>query len=126
MSEGGAVEVVGVYMVEGVDPCYLVEAIIRGASSMPDFAAFTQPLPHVPRADWQVPYDEKLLDDAGQAILEDLFTNPLSEWPSKARVAFFFHDLDCSRPLRTPFGDVTLPAPSARPSRLDWFNYEAP
>jgi len=34
---------------------------------------------------------------------------------SNVRLAFFMHYLDADRPLRTPFGEVPLPAPSEGP-----------
>jgi hypothetical protein len=75
---------------------------------MPDFGQFRQPTPGQPRANRQVPYDEKLLDDWGVHVVSDLFLERSVQWPPTARVAFFFHDLDANRPLETPFGDVPL------------------
>jgi hypothetical protein len=93
---------------------------------MPDFGQFTQPTPGQPRANRQVPYDEKLLDDWGVHVVSDLFLERSVQWPPTARVAFFLHDLDANRPLETPFGDVPLPRPTSRPDRLSILTYEAP
>lgn len=119
-------EVVGVYPVHGVESCCLIEALVYGASSKPDFGAISQPAWGVERSDWQVPHDEKLLDGSGTMAVTDLFLASPPKWPSVARIAFFFHDLDNDRPLTTPFGEVGLPAPTSRPDRLDWYDYEPP
>jgi hypothetical protein len=119
-------EIVGLYPVEQDDSCYLIEVVLRDATGPPDFCDFTQPLEGVDRAEWQVPYDEKLLDAAGETVIADLFSTQPSYWPAIARVAFYFHDLRLSEPMQSPFGDLVLPAPSERPSRLSALNYERP
>jgi hypothetical protein len=58
----------------------------------------------------QVPYDEQVI----------------SESDGKARVAFFFHYLDLSKPLLTPAGTLALPPPKKIPARLKDIVYEAP
>lgn len=118
--------VIGLHPVEDVVGCYLIEAVIRGASSQPDFGTVTQSRDVRDRPDWQVAYDERLLDSGGRSVQADLFLTRIDDWPSDARVAFFFHDLDIARPLSTPFGEVSLPLPSGRPERLAMLTYEAP
>jgi hypothetical protein len=118
--------VLGVHPVEDVDGCYLIEAVVSDATSQPDFGLVTQPRDGHDRPDWQVAYDERLLDSEGRSLQADLFVTRIDDWPSEARVAFFFHDLDVGRPLSTPFGEVTLPSPSDRPTRLAVVAYEAP
>jgi hypothetical protein len=120
------VEVIGVHPVANAASCFLVEAVSAGSPALPDFAQFTHPLPDSPRSEWQVPYDEKLLDDQGRQIVADLSGTVPEPWPSRARVAFFFHHLDVRRPLRTPFGDVPLPLPTTMPERLSFLTYEEP
>jgi hypothetical protein len=85
---------------------YLIEVEI--APRTPDFqwSEVTQD-PGVPRESWQVPYDERPLDDSG-------------------RWAFFFHFLDLEKPLLTPAGPVMLPAPSPTPERLRTIEYDPP
>jgi hypothetical protein len=119
-------EIVGLYPVSDVDSCYLVEVVIRNAETQPDFGEFTQSTPNLDRSEWQVPYDEKLLDANGEEIVADLFFDAPEPWPSDARVAFFFHELRVDEPLRTPYGEVVLPTPSPRPARLDALEYETP
>jgi hypothetical protein len=103
------VEVVGVHPIEAGEPCHLMEVVIRGASGV-DLARFTQADESLIRDDWQVPYDERVL-----AHGED-----------EVRPAFFFHYLDLSRPLVTPFGPVALPSESPVPAHLSGIEYERP
>jgi hypothetical protein len=72
-----------------------------------------------------VPYDEKLLDAAGEHVVADLF-GYWGIWPHQTRVAFFFHYLRPNEPLQTPFGQVELPRPTDRPKRLNILEYEQP
>lgn len=120
------VEVIGVHPVPDTPLCFLVEAVIEGSSDVPDFGQFTQPLPDRPRSDWQVAYDERLLDDMGERVLSDVFHRRSATWPERARVVFYFHFLDVDRPLVTQFGEVRLPPPSEAPARLSFLSYEAP
>jgi hypothetical protein len=121
-----SVEIIGVYPVDGPEPCHLIEALIRDCDGAVDLGGFTQEVPGQRQENWQVPYLECLLDADGTAILADdyaMMTNP-AFWRGDVRVAFFFHYLDAARPLRTPFGGVQLPAPSRRPPRLRMVEYE--
>ena len=120
----GEVRVVGVYPVDATEPCHLVELLIE-SDRMPDFNAFTQPVDDVVPSNWQVPYDEKLLDASGEQVVADLFRDR-GIWPSRARVTFFFHYLQPDEPLQTPFGQVPLPRPVDRPKRLRSVEYEQP
>lgn len=117
------VEVIGV---SEQAACFLVEIVIDGSAEVPDFSRFTQPLTGHPSSDWQVAYNEQLLDDAGGRVVTDLFLRRPAGWPEHARVVFYFHLLDIHRPLNTPFGEVTLPPPSDAPPRLSFLRYEAP
>jgi hypothetical protein len=63
-----------------------------------------------PRVNWQAPYDERVI----------------SETDTTARVVFFFHYLDLSKPLLTPAGVLRLPLPKDMPTRLKEIAYEAP
>ena len=86
---------------------FLIEVEITPPAADCDWSAVTQEVPGEPRTSWQVPYDERPLAESG-------------------RWAFFFHFLDLERPLLTPAGRVTLPAPSPAPERLRTIEYEAP
>jgi hypothetical protein len=96
--------IIGVHPVEGAEGCYLIEALITDATTQPDFGRITQPHLRRDRSNWQVPYDEKLLDDDGESVLADLFLTRVDDWPDRARVSFFFHDLDVERSLGTSYG----------------------
>jgi hypothetical protein len=120
------VEVIGVHPVPDVPACFLVEAMIEGSTDVPDFGLFTQRMEDRPRSEWQVAYDEQLLNDGGERVLTDVLVHPPTVWPHRARVAFYLHNLDADRPLVTPFGEVALPRPSESPSRLSFLRYEAP
>lgn len=126
MEADAVIEVLGVHPVPGLDDCYLIEAIVRGLSEAPDLGSTTQ-RSDGPASDWQVAYDEKLLDADGRAITAELFTGHRPDsWPSEARVAFYFHGLKVSEPLLTPWGDVQVPTPTPTPDRLTFLAYEAP
>jgi len=81
-----------------------------------------------PRSNWQVPWDEKVLDDPGERVVANSWDLPSpGEIPDgKTRLVFFFHHLDPSSPLTTPWGEITLPDPTPRPGRLAIIDYEEP
>lgn len=104
------IEVVGVHRIEADEPCHLVEVVIRGVSGDVNFGEFTQADESLSRIDWQVPYDERVLAHDDEEVT----------------AAFFFHYLDLSRPLVTPFGSVALPSESPVPAHLAAIQYEQP
>jgi hypothetical protein len=114
------VEPVGVHPVEADEPCHLVELLIYDVDGPFDIGSFTQETPGEPEHNWQVPWDEVVLDGAGEAVISD------PSWSGVIRIAFFFHCLNQHRPLTTPFGDVVLPLQAPRPQRLASLQYEAP
>jgi hypothetical protein len=104
-------EVVGVYRVaEAVEPCHLVEVLLDPPHAHWDWGNVTQEVPGQPRDNWQVPYDEQLVDEVS----------------GRGRYVFFFHYLDLRRPLLTPAGPVLLPNPQPLPPRLQHIEYFAP
>jgi hypothetical protein len=123
-----AVEVVGVYPVEAPEPCHLIEVIVRGSTGRFDIGAFTQRDANLPEDEWQVPYDERLLDPLGESVAWDPWDGPGdgTVWEGDVRLAFFLHYVDLDSPLVTPFGDVPPPAPRERPVRLAAMVYEEP
>ena len=107
---------------------HLVECAVHGVDAPFDLGGFTQPTPHQPRSNWQVPYLEHFLSPSGDAVVAyygDIDAKP-QLWRGQMRIAFFFHYLDTTRPLSTPFGDATLPEESALPDRLSRIQYESP
>ncbi|MCH8152527.1 MAG: hypothetical protein IH830_09175 [Planctomycetes bacterium] len=120
------IDIVGVYPVDGPEPCHLIELIIRGCNGVVDIGRFTQEDPGKPQDNWQVPYMEHILNSDGTVILADDFclSKKPELWNEDVRLAFFFHYLDMKGPLKTPFGDVVLPEPIIRPDRLKMIQYE--
>jgi hypothetical protein len=96
----------GVHPVAANEPCHLLEAELDAGDF--DWGSVTQAIPGEPESNWQVPWDERPLDD------------------EKRRWAFFFHYLDFNKPLSTPDGDVPLPPPTPIPQHLANIDYESP
>lgn len=63
----------GVHPVEGVDGRIPIEAVIADATRQPDCGHVTQARDGHDRSDWQVAYDERLLDSDGGSVQADLF-----------------------------------------------------
>jgi hypothetical protein len=63
---------------------------------------------------------EHILSESGDDVVADDSTAAERPelWKGDMRLAFFFHHLSFARPLKTPFGDVRLPAESELPVRL--------
>jgi hypothetical protein len=78
-------KIIGVHPVEADEPVYLLELLVEGDVEDFDIGEVTQEVTGQPKANWQAPYDERLLDDV----------------EGKARYAFFFHYLDLDKPLLT-------------------------
>ena len=115
--------IVGVYAVDAPEPCHIIECWVRGATGEFDIGKITQEIPGQPEDNWQVPWDEYLLNYDGTD--GELSPSPES-LNGDVRVAFFFHYLDLGRPLITPGGDISLPTPTDRPDRLSFIEYEPP
>ena len=122
------VEVVGVYPVEASEPVHLIELLIKECVGKISISEITQEVPGQPQSNWQVPYEEKILNGDGTSIKSNPFFGEDSEedWLGDVRLAFFFHYLDQNKPLKTPFGEVLLPGESAKPERLNYMEYEQP
>ncbi|MBM4463240.1 MAG: hypothetical protein FJ012_07870 [Chloroflexi bacterium] len=87
---------------------YAIEIVSTQSLAEFDWSTITQEEKGQPRENWQVPYDERQLDDSG------------CHW------VFFFHYLNLEKPLLTPFGKIPLPIPQEMPSHLDGITYEPP
>lgn len=123
------VEIIGVHPVDTREPCHLIELIVTGSTGPIEIGEFTQQIPGRVRSDWQVPWDERILDSSGSTIAADgwdLRGQESPHWLGSVRLAFFFHNLDCARPLQTPFGPQILPAVTSRPERLAFMKYRSP
>jgi hypothetical protein len=117
--------IIGAYRLPSTEPCHLVELEITGVTDAIDLSEITQVVPGQPRSNWQVPYDEQYLDVSGNRPM-----NPSKPWAKPQepdfRLASFFHYLDFSKPLMTPFGKMELPKPRRKPRRLGFVEYEPP
>ncbi len=87
---------------------YILEIEIDPPNAVFDWAEITQFCLDKLDDYWQVPWDERAIDDVGR------------------RWAFFFHCLDLSRPLRTPIGEIDLPPPTPIPAHLLSLEYQLP
>ncbi len=104
-----AFRILGIYPVEQApEPCFLFEIEFDTPVGDYPWEEVTQELPGQPRENWQVPWDERPLDDCGK------------------RWAFFFHYLDLSRKLRTADGELDVISPSDWPQHLSYIEYEEP
>ena len=93
---------------EHFDGLYLIELRLDPPNADVDWSQFTQSRIDQSEAYWQVPYDERRVDE------------PTGRW------VFFMHFVDLSQPLQTPAGPRTFPRPSPCPSHLAHVRYEAP
>jgi hypothetical protein len=87
---------------------FLIEIEIDPPDARFDSCEITQPASGRAVSDWQVPYDERPIDQ------------------KSGRWAFFFHFLNLGRPLRTPVGDLQLPSVTTRSSYLSNVDYDSP
>jgi hypothetical protein len=122
------IEVIGLHPVPATEPIHLIELLVRDAQGFFDIGGITQEVAGQPRSNWQVPYMEHILNSSGDEILADDLDAPnMPElWKTDMRLAFFLHYVDVSKPLKTPFGNVRLPAESELPIRLGMIQYEEP
>ncbi len=93
---------------EHFENLFLIEILSTTPLQESHWSDITQKQAGLPRENWQVPYDERKLDEQG------------CHW------AFFLHYLNPKKPLMTPFGEVPLPNPSEWPPHLKAITYEAP
>jgi hypothetical protein len=119
---------VGVYSIKAAEPCHLVELQLEGVGPGLDFGGFTQPAAGQPQAVWQVPWMEVVLNSTGTKVVADSVA--IDKHPEmllgNVRVAFFMHYLDLGRPLTSQLGEIPLPQPTSKPSRLKVIKYEPP
>jgi hypothetical protein len=119
------VEIIGVYAVDAREPCHLVELRISDHIGEVDIGRFTQEWPGKDRSSWQVPWDERVLNEEGTKDAMGRFPRNVPV-DGSARVAFFFHYLNFDRPLITPAGKIRIPDAGALPKRLRFMEYKSP
>jgi len=120
------INLVGVYNVDGQSDVHLLEFKINSNHENIDIGEFTQKVEGTDRLNWQTPWDEKYLNEAGTEVTGDWLNEPVDS-NEKTRLAFFFHFLDFDKPLETPFGKIVLQQPTVIPERLEGLvEYEEP
>lgn len=110
-------EIMGLYSVPNERDVYLLEFQILDKPSVIDVSEFMQIDQSVNESDWQVAYDEHYLNQDGTIIIGDYF-NRKEIMGETTRLVFYMYLEDLSLPLRTPYGEISLPAPSDIPNRL--------
>ena len=88
----------------------MIELLVEGDVEDFDIGEVTQEVAEQPKMNWQVPYDDRLLEES----------------EGKARYAFFFHYLDLKKPLLTSAGSLRLPKVTKVPEHLQVIEYESP
>jgi hypothetical protein len=120
------IDVLGIYPVEAPEPCHIIELMIREHIGVLDVGAFTQESPDQPPSNWQVPWDERILNADGTKDVLGQFPAQIKADGTPLRLVFFFHYLDFHRPLMTPTGKLALEPPVEKPDRLAFLEYESP
>ena len=87
---------------------FLIEIQIQPADAEVNWSEITQPIDGHDRSNWQVPYDERPIDQ------------------TTGRWAFFLHFVDFKRPVSTPLGERMLRPPTPIPPHLTSIKYEVP
>ena len=118
-------ELKGIYTVDGSLEVHLIEILFHDSPSNIDVGQITQEIEGQPQENWQSPWDEKYLNENGEEIVGDYFDVPNDG--ATTRLLFFFHNLNFSKPLLTPGGQLALTQPTSIPFRLrDKIKYESP
>ncbi|QYU68389.1 hypothetical protein J4558_26900 [Leptolyngbya sp. 15MV] len=89
-----------------------------------DLAAWHLPIPHLPRENWQIPFDERLLTSEGWVrwALDGQLNPPAS---GRMRRCFWLYMI-AAGPLLTPFGAVSVPPSTKLPAHLAHLEFEPP
>lgn len=119
----------GVHKVRCKEPCYLIEmSIIENDQEFKlQDVSFEAIIPPYGQRN-QAPFEEHFISEDGSEILGDYsygWDNP-NIFKTDFRIAFLMHYLDFEKPLKTQYGDVTLPQPTPKPSRLKSIKYISP
>ncbi len=112
-----AISLIGIYSVDNEVDVHLIELDIKANFMDIEIDEFTQQKEDIDKLNWQAPYDEKYLNKQGTEIIGNWLDEP-KYLTHMTRLTFFFHYLDFSKPLITPFGDIDLKSPESMPARL--------
>lgn len=110
-------KLIGIYNVSSHDDINLIEMEFNCKPSSLDLMQITQENTSLPKSEWQVPYEEKYLNDVGDTVIGDMYSCDDID-ADKTRVCFFMFYVDWSKPLITPYGKISLPKPTNMPVRL--------
>ena len=119
------VQIIGVYAIDASEPCHLVELQITNHFGELEFGQFTQEWLGKERSSWQVPWDERIINDEGTQDAMGRFPQNVKVH-GQIRVVFFFHYLNLDRPLITPAGRIRIPDAKVLPARLKFMQYDPP
>jgi hypothetical protein len=118
-------KLIGLYAIDALPDVHLLEISFDHPPRAVDVGRITQEVSGQSQDSWQAAWDEKYLDEAGEKIIGEWFEIPATG--DKTRMIFFFHHLDFSKPLLTPFGPLPLKKPTHLPERLrSKIKYESP
>lgn len=104
------IKIIGVHPIKSIELCHLLEISIINPGQDFDWMKITQHIEGHPQSNWQVPYDEQLIEQKDHEYF----------------YAFFFHYLDFSKTLKTPFGEIKIPSPTKMPNHLKKIKYFSP
>jgi hypothetical protein len=118
-------KLIGLYSIDAHPDVHLLEMNFDHPPRSVDVGKITQEVSGQSQDNWQVPWDEKYLDETGEKIIGEWFEIPAAG--DKTRMIFFFHHIDFSKPLLTPNGSLTITKPTLLPDRLrGLIKYESP
>jgi hypothetical protein len=101
---------------EQLESVALIECLVLNPDETFDVGDFTQPQPGVDRSSWQAAYEEAFLSADGEERLDVQWGDLPKE--NVFRVAFYLHFWNQYAPLVTSYGELTCPAVSDMPERL--------
>ena len=116
MNTKNKMELIGIYNVKESSEVFLVEMRFAARPEDVDVSGITQELKNTSRDNWQAAYAEKYLDHSGEKIIGDDYSLPKNQ--EQTRIVFFFHYLDFTTKLLTPFGEIAPTPPLEMPQRL--------
>jgi hypothetical protein len=111
------INVIGVYHVPEYKGISMVEVIVDAHYTDFDPDGFMKPEPQTDPATWERADDIRYLNPDGTLMIGDRFQHPVQNYP-QTRMIMFFHDLDITMPLVTPYGLLPLPKRRPVPERL--------
>jgi len=100
-----------------MDDAAVLEVMVTNPDASFDIGKFVQPNPAQSKNFWQVAWNEKFLTPDGATLINLNRTQKLPD-VSQYRVVFVIHFWKPNLPLRSSYGELTLPAQQPLPERL--------